>query len=94
MHRSVVRGDFLAMIFATAAVAAVATISEDFGQGVGGRVLSSSSPHASQSEPPVSRVKKPCVYHILSHLAATGPIFLFLLSAKARLQNNNNNGEP
>lgn len=39
MHRSVVRGDFWAMIFATAAVAAVATISEDFGQGVGGRVL-------------------------------------------------------
>ena len=92
MHRSVVRGDFLAMIFATAAVAAVATISEDFGQGVGGRVLLLS--HANQSEPPVSRVKKPCVYHILSHLAATGPIFLFLLLAKARLQNNNNNGEP
>ena len=51
---------------------------------------------ANQNEPPVSRVKKPTsnAYHILSHLAATGPIFLFLLSVQARLENNNNNGEP
>jgi hypothetical protein len=48
MHRSVARGDFLAMVFATAAVAAVATISDRASVAV-------------SSSPPSEPKRTPCI---------------------------------